>query len=91
MTAIPASLFHFAICLRHLMTKAKTASPLESAGHSSGWFHERAVSYLTFAGEGYSYWCAVFVGPSYIQEGAYRRLSARTVSWLQGGLDGLFV
>ena len=32
LTAFPASPFHFAICLRHFMTEAKTASPLESAG-----------------------------------------------------------
>ena len=31
-TAFPASPFHFAIYLRHFMTEAKTASPLESAG-----------------------------------------------------------
>ena len=31
LTVFPASPFHFAIYLRHLMTEAKTASPLESA------------------------------------------------------------
>ena len=36
----PSSPFHFAIYLRHLMTGAKTASPLESAIHSIAWFHQ---------------------------------------------------
>ena len=40
MTVFPASPFHFAIYLRHLMTEAKTASPLESAVHSIAWFHQ---------------------------------------------------
>ena len=40
LTVFPASLFHFAIYLRHLMTEAKTASPLESAVHSIAWFHQ---------------------------------------------------
>ena len=35
----PTSPFHFAIYLRHLMTEAKTAYPLESAVHSIAWFH----------------------------------------------------
>ena len=39
-TVFPASLFHFAIYLRHFMTEAKTASPLESAVHSISWFHQ---------------------------------------------------
>ena len=39
LTVFPASPFHFAIYLRHLMTEAKTASPLESAVHSISWFH----------------------------------------------------
>ena len=39
LTVFPASPFHFAIYLRHLMTEAKTASPLESAVHSIAWFH----------------------------------------------------
>ena len=30
----------FVIYLRHLMTEAKTASPLESAIHSISWFHQ---------------------------------------------------
>ena len=42
LTVFPASLSRFAIYLRHLITEAKTASPLESAVHSSGW---RAVSF----------------------------------------------
>ena len=36
----PASPFHFAIYLCHLLTEAKTASPLESAAHSITWFHQ---------------------------------------------------
>ena len=39
MTVFPASPFHFAFYQRHLMTEAKTASPLESAVHSIAWFH----------------------------------------------------
>ena len=34
LTVFPASPFHLAIYLRHLMTEARTASPLESAVHS---------------------------------------------------------
>ena len=40
LTVFSASPFHFAIYLRHLMTEAKTASPLESAVHSITWFHQ---------------------------------------------------
>ena len=40
LTVFPASPFHSAIYLRHLMTGAKTASPLESAVHSITWFHQ---------------------------------------------------
>ena len=40
MTVFPASPFHVASYLCHLMTKAKTASPLESAVHSIAWFHQ---------------------------------------------------
>ena len=40
LTVFPASPVHFAIYLRHLMTEAKTASPLESAVHSIAWFHQ---------------------------------------------------
>ena len=40
LTVFPASPFHFAFYLRHLMTGAKTASPLESAVHSITWFHQ---------------------------------------------------
>ena len=40
LTVFPASPFHFAIYLRHLMTGAKTASPLESAVHNITWFHQ---------------------------------------------------
>ena len=38
LTFFPASPFHFAIYLRHLMTEAKTAFPLESAVYSIAWF-----------------------------------------------------
>lgn len=37
---LTASPFHFAIYLRHLMTEAKTASPLDSAVHSIAWLHK---------------------------------------------------
>ncbi|CAH3024059.1 unnamed protein product [Porites evermanni] len=40
LTVFPASPFHFAIYLRHLMTEAKTASPLELAVHSIAWFQQ---------------------------------------------------
>ena len=40
LTVFPASPFHFAIYLRHLMTEAKTASSQESAVHSIAWFHQ---------------------------------------------------
>ena len=40
LTVFPASPFHFAFYLRHLMTEAKTASPLGSAIHSISWFHQ---------------------------------------------------
>ena len=40
MTGFPASRFHFAIYLPHLMTEAKTASTLESAVHGIAWFHQ---------------------------------------------------
>ena len=40
LTVFPASPFHLAIYLRHLMTEARTASPLESAVHSIAWFHQ---------------------------------------------------
>ena len=40
LAVFPASPFYFAIYLRHLMTEAKTASPLESAVHSITRFHQ---------------------------------------------------
>ena len=40
LTVFPASPFHVAIYLCHLMTEAKTASPLESAVHSISWFNQ---------------------------------------------------
>ena len=40
LTVFPASPFHFAIYLRHLMTEAKSASPLESAIRSIAWFQQ---------------------------------------------------
>ena len=39
LTVFSASLFHFAIYLRHIITETKTASSLESALHSIAWFH----------------------------------------------------
>ena len=39
LTVFTASPFHFAIYLLHLMTEAKTASPMDSAVHSIAWFH----------------------------------------------------
>ncbi len=39
LTVFPAFPFHFAIYLRHLMTEAKTESPLESAVDSIASFH----------------------------------------------------
>lgn len=61
----------------------KTASPLESAGHNIAWLDQ-------LGGE-YSCWCAAFAGPSHIKERAHHSLSVKTVSCLQGALDGLFV
>ena len=49
LTVFPASPFHFAIYLRHLMTEAKTAAPLESAVHSIAWFHQLVKSTLAGA------------------------------------------
>ena len=40
LTVLSASPSHFAIYLCHLMTEAKTASPLESAVHSIAWLHQ---------------------------------------------------
>ncbi|XP_074610128.1 uncharacterized protein LOC141864308 [Acropora palmata] len=40
LTVFPASPFHLVIYLRHLMTEAKTESPLESAVHRITWFHQ---------------------------------------------------
>ena len=40
LTAFPASPFHLALYLRHLMSEAKTASPLESVIHSIAWMHQ---------------------------------------------------
>ena len=37
LTAFPAPPFHLGVYLRHLMSKAKTASPLESTVHSIAW------------------------------------------------------
>ena len=94
LTVFPASPFHFAIYLRHLMTEAKTASSLESAVHSIAWFHhlggEASPSDHPF-GEEYFCRCAAFAGPSNNQEGAFHSLSVRAVSCLQGGLNRLFV
>ena len=94
LTVFPASPFHFAIYLRHLMTEAKTASlpGVSSSQHClvspAGWW---AVPFWSSVGEEYSCQCAAFAGPSNNQEGAYHSLSVRAVSCLQGGLNGLFV
>ena len=92
LTVFPASPFHFAIYLRHLMTEAKTAFPLESTVHSIAWFHqlggEPSPSDHSLVKSILR--CAAFAGPSN-QEGAYHSLSVRAVSCLQGGLDDLFV
>ena len=40
MIAFPASPFHFAMYLRHLLTEKKRASLLDSAGHSIAWFNQ---------------------------------------------------
>ena len=91
LSVFPASPFHFAIYLCHLMTEAKTASPLESAVHSIAWFHQLGGEPSPSVGEEYSCRCAAFTGPSNNKEGAYHSLSVRAVSCLQGGLNGLFV
>ena len=41
LTVFPASPFLVATYVRHLMTEAKAASPLESAVHSIAWFHQQ--------------------------------------------------
>ena len=95
LTVFPASPFHFAIYLRHLMTEAKTASRLESAVHSIAWFQqlggEPSPSDHPLVKIEYSCRCAAFAGPSNNQEGTYHSRSVRAVSCLQGGLNGLFV
>ena len=40
--AFPASPYHFALYLRHLMADAKTACPIESAFHGITWVHHLA-------------------------------------------------
>ena len=94
LTVFPASPFHFAIYLRHLMTEAKTASPPESAVHSTAWFHklggepfpsDHPLVKSTLAG------AQRLLAHQTNQEGAYHSLSVRAVSCLQGGLNGLFV
>ena len=40
--AFPASPFHFALYLGHLMAEAKTAAPIESAVHAIAWVHHLA-------------------------------------------------
>ena len=93
LTVFPASPFHFAIYLRHLMTGEDSISPgVSSSQHClvspAGW---RAVSFCSSVREEYSCRCAEFAGPSNNQEGAYHSFSVRAVSCLQGGLNGLFV
>ena len=91
LTVFPASPFHFAIYLRHLMIEAKTASSLVSAVHSIAWFHQLGGEPSSSVGEKYSCRGAAFPGPSRNQEGAYHSLSVTAVSCLQGGLSGFFV
>ena len=77
LTVFPASPFHFAIYLRHLMSEAKTASALESAVHSIVWFHQLggvpSPSDHPLV-KGYSCRCVAFAGPSNNQVGAYQSL-----------------
>ena len=40
--AVPASPYHFVLCLRHLREEAKTAAPIESAVHAIAWVHQLA-------------------------------------------------
>ena len=40
--AVPASPYHFFLCLRHLMEEAKSAAPIESAVHAIAWVHHLA-------------------------------------------------
>jgi len=40
--AFPASPYHFALYLHHLMAEAKTAAPIESAVHAIAWVHHLA-------------------------------------------------
>ena len=40
--AFPASPYHFALYLRHLMAEARTAAPIESAVHAIAWVHHLA-------------------------------------------------
>ena len=40
--AVPASPYHFVLCLRHLREEAKTAAPIESAVHAIAWVHHLA-------------------------------------------------
>ena len=83
MTVFPASPFHFAIYLRHLMTEAKTESPLESAVHSITWFHklggepspsDHPLVKGTLAG------AQRFLACQTIKKGAYHSLSVRAIS-----------
>ena len=84
LTTFPAPPFHLALCSRHLVSEAKTASPrVRRSQHcldaSVGW---RAVSYGSSVGEEPSFWCTTFTGPSHIQEGVNRCLPARIISCL---------
>ena len=66
--AFPASPYHFASYLRHLMAVAKTASPIESAVHGIPWVHhltgERCPSEHSL-GEGCPCWYTTSFGPPY--------------------------
>ena len=42
LSALPASPYHFALYLRHLMSEAKTASPIESVVYATAWVHHLA-------------------------------------------------
>ena len=88
LTVFPASPFHFAIYLRHLMTEAKTASPLESAVHSISWFHQ-------LGGEpspsDHPLVKSTLAGAQRFMARACHSVSIRAVSCLKGGLNGLFV
>ena len=94
LTVFPASPFHVAIYLRHLMTEAKTASSLESAVHSITWFHQlggepspsgHPLVKSTLAG------AQRFLAHQTTKKEPITGFSVRAVSCLPGGLNRLFV